>query len=214
MKKHKIHEKKPRDSIRHKTPDSSSLPSVSEKTPKESGENFVLPPKKASHHEKIPKSEVKVPTSHGSQKIRQKDVTPLNKSPEREYNSFRTVQEKQPTDQGKRIQKSKVPSRTPRRTPPKREILPSRKGIDESKKSRKSINKPLPKQIRTKTPKKTSVRLPPATSRLEKKKLRNASNKSPPPKIVHKTPEKKKALPPTAVRDKIPKTRIKTKKPN
>ena len=214
MKKDKIHQKKPKDSIRQKTPAKSHIQSVEEKIPKDSGDDFALPPRKITQREKIPKSEVKVPSNHGSQKIRQKDVSPSNKSPIRETNSFKDIKNKQPRDQGKIIQKIKIQSKTPERPSQKKQVPPSRKGLDESKKSRKSINRPLTRQIRTKTPRKTSVRSPPATSQLEKKKLDRQSNQSPPPKIVQKTPNKKKLLPPTAIRSKIPKTKIKEKKPN
>ncbi|MHA1945430.1 MAG: hypothetical protein ACXAC6_15060 [Candidatus Hodarchaeales archaeon] len=214
MKKDKITQKKPTDSIKQKTPAKYHIPSVSEKIPNDSGDNFALPPRKISQHEKIPKAVVKVPSNHGSQKIRQKDVSPLNTPPKRDYSSYKNVQTKQPTDQGKTIQKIKIQSKTPERSPQKEQVIPSRKGLDESKKSRKSINKPLAKQIRTKKPRKTSLRSPPATYQLEKKKLDRQSNQSPPPKIVQKTPNKKKPLPPTAISSKIPKTKIKEKRPN
>jgi hypothetical protein len=185
-----------------------------DKIPEDLGDNFELPPRKTPKNEKIPKSDVKVPSNHGSHKIRQKDISPSNKPLIRESRDIKRIKDKKPRDKGKAIQKIKIRSKTPERRFKKRQVLPSRKGLDESKKSRKITNKPLPKQIRTKTPKKMSVRSPPPTSRLEKKKLDRESNRSPPPKIVQKTPDKQKPLPPTAIRDKIPKTKIKEKKPN
>ncbi len=213
MKEDKINQKKPTDSIKQKTPAKSHIPSVSEKIPKDSGDNFALPPRKTPQHEQIPKLEVKVPSNHGSQKIRQKDISPANTPPKRDNNSFKDIYTKQPTDHGKKIQKMKIQNKRPERSPQKEQVIPSRKGLDESKKSRKSVNKPLAKQIRTKTPKKSSVRSPPATSKLEKKKLDQESNKSP-PRIIQKKLTKEKSLPPTAIRSKIPKTKIKEKKPN
>jgi hypothetical protein len=157
---------------------------------------------------------VKVPSNHGSQKIRQKDVSPSNKSPIRESKSLKDNKNKKLRDKVKSIQKIKIQSKTPQRSPQKDRVIPSRKGLDESKKTRKSVNKPLTRQIRTKKPRKSSIRSPPATYQLEKKKLDRQSNQSPPLKIVQKTPNNKKPLPPTAIRSKLPKTKIKEKKPN
>lgn len=213
MKKYKIHQKKPKDSIKQKTPGETHIPSVIEKIPKDSGENFTLPPRKPLQYEQIPKSEVKAPSNHGSQKIRQKVISPANTQPPRENYSFKDIKTKQPADHGKIIQKSKVPSHTPKRSQERKQKPPSRRGLVNSKKSRKSINRPLSKQIRSKTPRKTAIRSPPATSKLEKKKVDRKSNQAP-PMISQKKPGKKTPLPPPTVRDKIPKTKIKEKKPN
>jgi len=210
-KKDRIHQKKPKDSIKEKTPDETHIPTVIGKIPKDEGEDFALPPRKPLQNDKIPKSEVKAPSNHGSQKVRPKDISPTNTPPPRENKSFKGIRTKRPVDHGKIIQKSKVPSHTPKKSKERKQKPPSRKGLDNSKKSRKSINRPLPKQIRTKTPRKTTVRSPPATSQLEKKKTDRKSNQSP-PMISQKTPKQEKSLPPT-VRDKIPKTKIKEKKP-
>lgn len=212
LKKDKIHQKKPKDSIKQKTPEETHISSVEVKIPKDSGESFALPPRKTPQYEQIPKSEVKTPSNHGSQKIRQKDISPINTPPPRESHSLRKIKTKRPTDYGKNIQKSKVQSHMPKRSQEIKQKLPSRKGLDNSKKSRKSINRPLSKQIRTKTPRKTAIRSPPATSQLEKKKLDRKSNQSP-PIISQKQPGKKKHFIPPTVRNKIPKTKIKEKKP-
>jgi len=213
LKKNRIHQKKPKDSIKVKTPDETNAPTVFGKIPKDAGENFALPPRKSLQNDQIPKSEVKAPSDHGSQKIRKKDISPTNTPPPRESHSFKNMKTKQPVDHGKIIQKSKVQSQTPKRIQEKRRELPSRKGLDKSKKSRKSINRPLSKQIKTKTQRKTTIRSPPATSQLEKKNVDRKFNQSPPSKISQKTPKQKRPLPPPTVRDKIPKTKIKEKKP-
>jgi hypothetical protein len=213
LNREKIFQKKPKDSIRQKTPANDHLSDVKGKTPQDTGEDFSLPPRRVTKSESIPKSDVKVPSNHGSQKIRQKDISPVNKPPIRKSNDFKTIQSKQPGKQGKILQKIKIQSKTPKKTIKERQSPPSRKGIDESKKSRRSINKPLSKQIRSKTPSKTSVRLPPATSQLEKKKQDRTYNQPPPPKITHKKPSNRKQIPPPTVKEKIPKTKIKDKKP-
>ncbi len=85
-------------------------------------------------------------------------------------------------------------------------------GSSSTKKS-EFINKPLPK-IRSKKPPKTKTKISPPTSKgVEKKKKYKAINKPIPKIIRRKTPEKKKGKPPPTFEDKIPKTRIKTKKP-
>ena len=212
MKKDRIHQKKPKDSIKQKTPDEIDIDTIVGKIPKDKGESFVLPPRKPLQYDQIPKSEVKTPSNHGSQKIRPKDISPTNTPPPRESESFKNIKTKRPADHGKIIKKSKVQSHTPKKSQERKQVPPSRKGLDTSKKSRKSINRPLSRQIRTKTPRKTAIRSPPATSQLEKKKTDRKSNQSPPPMISQKTPKQKKPIPPT-VRDKIPKTKIKEKKP-
>ncbi|MHA1206366.1 MAG: hypothetical protein ACTSSO_02220 [Candidatus Hodarchaeales archaeon] len=209
----RIHQKKPKDSIKEKTPNETHIPTVIGKIPQDTGESFSLPPRKPLHNGQIPKSEVKAPSNYGSQKKRSKDLSSTNTPPPREDRSFKDMKSKRPADHGKIIQKSKVQSHALRKFQERKQKPPSRKGLDSSKKSRRSINRPLSRQIQAKTPRKTTIRSPPATSQLEKKKTDRKSNQSPPSLISLKTPEQKRPLPPPTVRDKIPKTKIKEKKP-
>jgi hypothetical protein len=82
-----------------------------------------------------------------------------------------------------------------------------------SKKKSKFVNRPLPR-IRSKEPPKAKSKIHPPTSKgVEKKKMHKAINRPIPKEIRTKTPSKKKIKPPPTFEDKIPKIRIKSKKP-
>ncbi|MFX0151122.1 MAG: hypothetical protein ACFFAJ_10105 [Candidatus Hodarchaeota archaeon] len=82
-----------------------------------------------------------------------------------------------------------------------------------TEKKSKFINRPLPR-MRDKEPPKAKTKLPPPiTKGVEKKKEHKAINRSIPKEVKAKTPSKKKIKPPPTFEDKIPKTRIMSKKP-
>ena len=121
--------------------------------------------------------------------------------------------------------------------------IPSSKGVHSKKELSNSINRPPPPKIHPKTPqdsirsptiggnerqKNTLNQLPPIIKgKIPKpsiqhstkggiKKQKNVVNQPPPPKIRIKSPVKKKIIPPPIfddIKTKIPKTRVKTKKP-
>lgn len=94
---------------------------------------------------------------------------------------------------------------------PNKEIKIPRPIGSPSKEKSKFVNKPLPK-INSKKPSKENVKMLLPTSRgAEKKKGFKAINRPIPKTIKTKTPSKQK--PPPTFEEKIPKSRIKTKKP-
>jgi len=87
---------------------------------------------------------------------------------------------------------------------------PSKHGVINDKKQLRSINQPLQRQIREKTPGK-EVRQPPPTHSPLKEKTPDQIVNKPPPKIIQKHPKDK--IPPPTVPEKIPKMKIKNKEP-
>ncbi|UCG01494.1 MAG: hypothetical protein JSW11_17995 [Candidatus Heimdallarchaeota archaeon] len=82
-----------------------------------------------------------------------------------------------------------------------------------AKKGQKNVINQLPPILKDKIPKTPSIQY---STKGGKKKQKNVVNQPPPPKIHIKSPVKKKVIPPPIFNDiktKIPKTRVKTKKP-
>jgi len=118
----------------------------------------------------------------------------------------------QPNSKGyipKKVKDGATNKTTPIKVPKKVKIekSPSSRG---SKKIKDLVNKP-PSFIKNKKPKKETL----ATLRSSLKTKRNKiSSKKPPRKIENKTPSKKKIIPHPTFEERIPKTRIKKKKPH
>jgi hypothetical protein len=217
LKKLKIRQKKPKDSIKQKTPRDPSLPKIRSKVPNDSKDSFALPPQKTQTRKKIPKNVVKLPSDEGSQKRLDKSKKSINQPPPFKTYQSKKKQIKHLNSSGKIAIKEKSPGKSPPKYSTKNyRQLPSRKGAVSSKKIAKTVNKPPSKKIISKTPKKLKNRIPPSTFGMKIKKPLKQTNRAPSQKIVEKTPaEKKSILPPTInlPSEKIPKTKIKGKKP-
>ena len=217
MKKSKIQQKKPKDSIKQKIPGNMSITKIKSKTPSDKQESFTLPPQRAQKAKKIPKTMIKLPSDHGSQKRIGKELKSINKSPPPKSSELYETRSKYPNSNGKIPVKEKSIGKSPPRFSPKDfQKLPSRKGFVKTKKETKSVNRPPTKQIIKKTPERTKERKLPSTFGIKVKEPRKQTNRAPNPKIVQKTPDKRKSNPPPTVQlssKKIPKTKIKRKKP-
>ena len=217
MKKPKIRQKKPKDSIKQKTPRDPSLPKIRSKVPNDLKDSFTLPPQKTQTRKKIPKSVVKLPSDQGSQKRLDKSQKSINRLPPSKTYQSRKARIKNPNSSGKIPIKEKTPGKSPPKYSTKEyRQLPSRKGVVSSKKIAKSVNKPPSKQIISKTPEKPKSRSPPSTFGMKVKKPLKQTNRAPSPKIIQKKPAKEKSILPPTIHlptEKIPKTKIKGKKP-
>jgi len=232
----KIREKKPGKKIIQKTPQSKNSAIIS-KTPSGSEESFELPPPKTKIISKIPKTSIQPPSRHGERERQKNDIQDGNVPPPKPTKSpmkgkdYQTVQSKTPPkspSQRERLGappsnhgalskgiRKKIAVNRPLPTPEHsdKESKTPRSIGSSSKKKSKFVNRPLPR-IRSKEPPKAKSKIPPPTSKgVEKKKKHKAINRPIPKEIRTKTPSKKKIKPPPTFEDKIPKTRIKSKKP-
>jgi hypothetical protein len=214
----KIREKKPKDSIKHKTPSDKMNTQIKHKTPVETDESFELPPFKEKIKAKIPKSEIKSPTRHGIKNKAKSKSTESYGLPPKPIKGKKPRREKStpPSSKGTVFEKNrkeehisqKIPSEKPKKTTIQK--VPKSTGSKKSKKE-KVVNKPL-SVIQNKKPKKEKV-APASLRGSYKEKHAKIVNKTPPKTIIQKTPAKTKTTPPPTIREKIPKTRIKNKKP-
>ncbi|MHA2245436.1 MAG: hypothetical protein ACXADY_10765 [Candidatus Hodarchaeales archaeon] len=189
---------------------------MKQKTPDSYNEkSFKLPPPK--ERRRIPKDEVNLPSHHGSSDQNKKTSFESNISPP--INESVLYKAKSPTNKGlipKSIHKKSAPDK---KTPIHKKIMkirtiPSSTGVVHSKKAlSNAINQPPPSRIQEKTPKKDTSKYSTIGAKKDKK---NSVNQPPPPKFHNKIPGKKTILPPPIFEDKktkIPKTRLKSKKP-
>ncbi len=210
----KIRDKKPKVSIREKAPKKDNDIKIRHKEPTENDESFELPPRKQNNEEFIPKKEILTPSNQGTRNRREHDSSKSNILPPMSERSSkqRNRDNLQPTSKGyvpKKVKDDSVNKTTPMKIPKKVKIekSPSSRG---SKKIKNHVNKP-PSFIKNKKPKKNTL----APLRSSPKTKRNKiSSKKPPRKIENKTPSKKKIIPPPTFEERIPKTRIKKKKPH
>ncbi len=217
MARQKIHEKKPSNNIKSKIPVSSGEQEIKQKKPDSYDvKSFELPPPKEKRG--IPKNEVRLPSRHGSSDQNKKGSFDPNISPP--INESVLYEAKSPSNKGlipKSVRK-KVPLE--KKIPIPKQInkivtLPRSTGALHSKKAlSNTVNQPPPPpQIHKKTSKKATIQYHTMGAKKERK---STVNKPPPPKIHKKTPAKKKTIPPPIFDDvntKIPKTKLKTKKP-
>lgn len=212
----KIREKKPRNNIKIKIPTSSRVQEIKQKTPDSSDlKSFEIPPPKERRG--IPKDEVKLPSQHGSSDQNKKESIDSNISPP--INESVLYEAKSPTKKGlipKGVRKKFL---LDKKTPiPKQinkidTILRSRGVVHSKKALSNTVNRPPPLKSQEKIPKKAPIQHHTAGVKKEQK---SAINRPPPPKIHKKTPAKKKIIPPPIfddIKTKIPKTKLKTKKP-
>ena len=184
----KIRQKKPTDSIREKTPSDGSIPKdfIEVKTPDEA--KFKLPPPRSQERNSIPKSQITPPSDYGSQKIRSKDINPVNNPPPVDDRNIINHAPQRPSSHGFIPQRDKLPGANPPDNIHENLILPpSKHGVINDKKLSISINQPLQRQIREKIPG-TKIRQPPPThSPLNEKTPDQIFNKTP-PKIILNVP--------------------------
>ncbi len=209
----KIREKKPRNNIKSKIPTSSREHEIKQKTPDSYDlKSFELPP--PMERRGIPKDEVRLPSRYGSADQNKKESISSNISPP--INESVLYEAKSPTKKGSI---PKVIRLLDKKTPIPKQInkidtIPRSTGVVHSKKAlSNTVNQPPPPKIQEKIPKKAPIQ---HHSMGAKKEQKSAINQSPPPKIHKKTPVKKKIIPPPIfddIKTKIPKTKLKTKKP-
>ncbi|MFX1284866.1 MAG: hypothetical protein ACFFB5_14490 [Promethearchaeota archaeon] len=214
MARQKIREKKPSDKIKSKIPVSSREQEIKQKTPeKYDVESFELPPPKQRGG--IAKDEVKLPSDHGSFDQNKKDSFKSTLPPIKESVPYEA---KSPSNKGLIPNSTSKKSALNKKTPVPKQInkintIPRSTGVVHSKKAlSNTVNRPPPK-IQRKIPKKGSNKHPIMGGKKENK---TSINQPPPPKIHMKTPVKKKITPPPIFEDikaKIPKTKLKAKKP-
>ena len=213
----KISEKKPSNNIKSKVPASSGEQEIKQKAPDSYNvKTFELPPPKERRG--IPKDEVKLPSHHGSSDQNKKASFELNISPLIKESVL--YEAKSPTKKGLIPKSVRKKSALDKKTPIPKQIkkirtIPSSTGVVHSKKAlSKTVNQPPPPpRIQDKTPKKATIQYP---TKGAKKDQKNSVNQPPPPKIHNKIPVKKTIIPPPIFDDKktkIPKTRLKIKKP-
>ena len=211
MTSRKIRQKKPTDSIREKIPSDSSISKNSIKVKTPSKESFKLPPPRPQTKNSIPKSQITPPSDYGGQKIRQKDINPVNNPPPGMDKNLIGSHNQKPSSRGLTPERDKTPGMIPpEHVQENLRRPPSTHGVVDDKKLSRSINKPLQKQVREKTPANKIRQPPPSHSPLKEKIPEHIVNKSP-PQITQKVPKDK--IPPPTILDKIPKTKIKNKEP-
>ncbi|MFX1514186.1 MAG: hypothetical protein ACFFCQ_16535 [Promethearchaeota archaeon] len=212
MVRRKITKKTPKDTIKHKTP----VDKIQQKQPKDSEDpqaSFILPPHRNAIKQKLPKSDVHLPTDYGSHDSTKSKV---NIPP-----PFDT-DEKKPSNSFKKPMRSRLKNRKEEFsniTPPKfktrlnaRPVRPTRKGVLQKGIRKKSPkDKTLPKNIERKSPPKT--RLPPPIIKTDEDIQKKVIDKKLPQEIISKTPSTRKKKPPPTVEESIPKKRIRKKKP-
>lgn len=215
MTRQKIREKKPSNNIKSKVPVSSREQEIKQKTPDSYDvKSFEPPPRK--ERKGIPKEDVELPSRYGISDQNKKVSTDSNITPP--SNESVLYEAKSPTSKGvipKGVRK-KLP--LDKKAPISMQInkigtIPRSTGVVRSKKAlSNTVNQPPPK-IQSKISKKAPIQYPTMGAKKEQK---NAVNKPPPPKIHTNIPAKKKIIPPPIFDDmktKIPKTKLKTKKP-
>ncbi|MFX0066259.1 MAG: hypothetical protein ACFFC7_29195 [Candidatus Hermodarchaeota archaeon] len=233
----KIRQKTPesqKSTIISKTPSGSEesfeLPPPKIKIKSKLPKSSVQPPSRhgVSEHQKNDIKHTNVPPPRPDQRGSQSESVPkptksLMKDKDHQTISSKTPPSKQerptspPTNHGalsKGIRKTMAVNRPlPTSEQLKKENKTPRSIGSFTEKKSKFVNKPLPR-MRSKKPPKAKIKLPPPTSKgLEKKKEHKAVNRPIPKEIVTKTPIRKKIKPPPTFDDKIPKTRITSKKP-
>lgn len=235
MVRQKINEKRPGDKIKQKTP-------LKSKTPTGTEESFELPPPKIKSKLKVPKTTLQPPSRHGLREEQKQDISNQNISPpipDRRKTSLKPT--RSPMINRVQRSKSEPPPKSysyPIETPSNHGVVP--KGVRKknsinqslppgnhlpkvrktpkstgfsSKKKPEFVNRPLPKTKR-KESKKIRSKTPPSSKGVAKKKPQRVQNRPIPMKIREKTPSKKKLKPPPTFENKIPKTRIKSKRPD
>lgn len=215
MTRQKIHKKKPSNDIQSKIPLSSREQEIKQKTLDIYDDNsFELPPPKERRG--ILKEEMTSPSRHGSLDQNRKALIDSNISPPRDESVL--YESKSPTRKGLIPKGVRKKSALHKKTPIPEQInkihtIPRSTGVVHSKKTlSNTVNQPPPK-IQEKSPKRSVIQY---RNMGAQKERRSAINKPPPTKIHKKLPSKKKIIPPPIfddIKTKIPKTKVKIKKP-
>lgn len=210
----KIRDKKPKDIIKKKTPKKEKDFKIKHKKPSNEDESFDLPPRKQNKEDIIPKKEILPPSNQGIRNQRESYSSKSNIPPPMSERSRRqrSRDNLQPSSKGYIPKKVKDGATNKTITPkvPKKvkiEKAPSSRG---SKKIKDLVNK-APSSIKNKKFKKETLATLRGSPKTRRKKI---SSKKPPRKIEKKTPSKKKIILPPTFEERIPKTRIKKKKPH
>jgi hypothetical protein len=193
------------------------IPSIEQKTPIDTQEQFKLPPSRKNKEEMIRKENVTYPTSHGTIEKREKQTSNMNKHPPVDHTQDRK-ESLFPSNKGlipKSKRKSDIVNRKiPKQVKTKRDhdnVPPTRRGIAE-KKPKRIINKLPHQSVRNKIPKKKFTS-PPSTIGMKQKNEKTVRSKKPPKYDTESSPMKPKSIPPTVIKSKIPKININKKKP-
>ncbi len=203
--------------MKEKTPTHENTPSIIEKTPEDSKEHFKLPPQRTREVKSIEKESVSHPTRRGAKDKKIKEESRKNLLPPMEHSQKRG-ESLVPSNKGS------LPKSVRKKTPVNRKIPrqhkfpstqktvpPTRKGV--SKKKTNRIRNKAPPQVMNAKNLDKKILPPPSINQKRKKDTKQFLNKVPPKSIVNKTPDKKKSVPPTIIKSKIPKSKIKFKKP-
>ena len=217
----KIRSKKPEDRIKIKKPNDEKLEKITVKTPDKQPKKFKLPPERQKTKTDILKKEVRPPSRSGlKDKTTRKDnhmnKPIIEKKPEKRY---KKISEK-PTRRGilekKEYRKKNKPILKHKTKTPKREKKrsPTTMGAQKRKAEKISNKTPTTKTVND-SKRRSRDKLPPTYSLSMKTEDENKIvNKSPPKLIVQKTPKKEKTIPPTVIKEKIPKIKVKKPKKN
>ena len=211
----KIRDKKPKDVIKKKTPKKEKDIKIQHKKPSKEDESFELPPRKQNKEVFIPKKEKFPPSSHGTRNNREPNSSKSNIPPPMSERPSRQRNKENIPLSSKGSERKKFEDNFANKTTPikktkivKKENIP----ISSGSKKKKSIVNKSPSFIKYKKPKREAI---PATLRSSSKTKENRIiNQNPPKKIENETPSKKKIIPPPTFEERIPKTRIKKKKPH
>lgn len=217
MARFKIRSKKPKDPIKVKTPEKEPILSITEKTPDDTEKQFHLPPSRKYAKNKINKESFTHPTSYGLKEGEKKPSTtntvpPLSQVKSKKNSRIPSNKGSLPKSIRKKVSvNQKVPKHS-KKIHKQRTLPPSRIGISEKKPS-KITNKTPPQHLHTKKPKEKTI--PPPSTLNSTHNLKKTSISKPPPKSkLEKVSMNSKSVPPTIINTKIPKDRIKAKKPD
>ncbi len=188
----KVRSKKPKDTIKEKTPMKERVATIDQKTPNDLKEQFKLPPARKNEHGVIKKKSVTHPTSYGTKEKREKQIRGMNKLPPvtqtqgRKESATPSTKGSLPKSKRKNgLVNRKVPIRM-KKIQDRKNIPPPRRGIAEKKQNR-IINKTPPTRITTKIPKRTTIP-PPSTLGSKQKHTKEIRSKTPPNSILNKGP--------------------------
>ncbi|PWI47041.1 hypothetical protein CEE45_13790 [Candidatus Heimdallarchaeota archaeon B3_Heim] len=213
----KVRSKKPKDTIKEKTPMKEKVATIQQKTPNDLKEQFKLPPARKNENGLIKKESGTYPTSHGTKEKRKKQIPSTNNLPPVTQTHGRK-ELATPSTKGSLPKSRRKKGLVNRKVPPRRKkiqdhknVPPTRRGIAEKKRNR-IINKTPPHRITAEIPNKTTIP-PPSTLGFKQKHKKDIRSKTPPKSILEKRPMEEESVPPTIIKTKISKIQIKRKTP-